>query len=326
MIPTTRRLLLKVAGASAVTWSAASAQSKLDKPVRIVVGYGAGTGLDTVTRYVAERLGSRLGQSVVVVNAPGADGNIGAVAAARAAPDMYNLLVAGSSTHAANAAIYPKLPFDPAADFAPLSAFGYIPFVLIVNPERSKARSFGEFIATARSAAAPLSFASTSVGSRIAGELFKQVATLKATNIPYKQSGEAMSDFLGGRLDYYFCDITTALPVIKSERAVALAISTKLRSPKLPQVPSLSELGFPDFDVSSWGAIWSASATTPRPVSDVIARHVTEILADEKGREFLIEKGYVPAPAGPKHLAELQIRDTAVFGKVIRDAGMAQQR
>lgn len=318
-----RQLLLAIAAAATLPESFAQTKN-LDKPVRIIVGYGAGTGLDIVARHVGEALSKQIGQPVIVLNSPGADGNIGAAAAVRASTDMYTLLVSGSSTHAANSAIYGKLHFSPESDFTPLSAFGYIPFVLVINPEQNKSRTLAEFLSAAKATNQSLSFGSPSVGSRIAGELFKQRAQLNATNVPYKQSSEVMTDLLGGRLDFYFCDIATAIPLIAAGKVTPIAVSIKDRVPKLPNVPSLAESGFPDFDVSSWAAMWSASKTTPKLISDQLAKQVSAIVQEEKGRSFLLERGYVPAPAGATHLAELQARDTVVWGNVIRSSGMAQ--
>ena len=322
----TRRQLISAMALSAVSPEllAATPALKLDKPVRIVVSYAAGSGTDQVARYVADTMSKQSGQPVIVTNMPGADGNIGAAAAVRSPEDMYTLLVSGSSTHAANAAIYDKLPFHPETDFAPLSALAYIPFVLLVNPERIKARTLNAFLSASKGAGQSLSFASASVGSRIAGEQFKRLAGLDAVNVPYKASSGAMTDFLGGRLDFYFCDIATAAPQVAAGKAVALAVSTKERAPRLPDVPALSELGFPDFDVSSWMAIWSVSKTTPQAVSAQMASAIAASVESAAGRQFLTDKGYTPAAAGAAQLASLQSRDTRIWGEIIRSSGMTQ--
>jgi tripartite-type tricarboxylate transporter receptor subunit TctC len=299
--------------------------STLEKPVRLIVAYGAGSATDTLARFLADRISKRGGRSAVVENRTGADGNIAAEAAARAPNDMYTLLVSGSSTHAANASIYKKLPFDPEADFTPISNLASAPFILLVNAQRIQARSIKEFLEWARAGGGrDLSFASTSVGNRVAGERFRQVANLKAVNVQYRASSQAMTDLLGGQFDFYFCDVATALPQVKAGKAVALAVSVRDRLPALPEVPTLAESGFPDFDVASWIAMWSAVASTPPNVSATLAQWVSEALDSPEGREFVSGKGLLPVKSGAATLAALQRRDTTVWGKIIREAGMQQ--
>lgn len=313
------------AAAAAAGWPAAGFAQALDKSVRLIVAYGAGSATDTLARFLADRISKRGSRPAVVENKSGADGNIAAEAAVRAPNDMYTLLVSGSSTHAANAAIYRKLPFNPETDFTPMSTLAIAPFILIVNPERVRQRSIKEFLEWARSGTGrDLSFASTSVGSRVAGERFRQLAGFKSTNIPYRSSSQAMTDLLGGQFDFYFCDVATALPQVKAGKALALAVSIRERLQSLPNVPTLDESGFPDFDVASWIAMWSAVASTPADVSARMSQWVSEALDSPEGREFLLGKGLLPAPTGAAELSKLQRRDTAVWGKIIRDTGMQQ--
>ncbi|SPA34274.1 Extra-cytoplasmic solute receptor [Cupriavidus taiwanensis] len=321
-----------VIGLAALLWGAAAiaqpspaaGTERLDKPVRIIVAYGAGGASDSIARFVGDGLSRRAGKPVIVENKAGADGNIAAETAVRAAPDAYTLLVSGSSTHAANATIYRKLPYDPEADFTPLATMASTPFVLLVNPKRVQAATFKEFLALARKESSSLSFASANVGGRITGELFKQRAGVKAVNVPYKNSSQAMTDLIGGQFDYYLCDMVTALPQIQAGTVRALAISSAERAPSLPDVPTLAESGFPDFDVSSWIAIWSANASTPQPVARLLSRWIAETLDSPNGRQFLVGKGLIPAKVAPTHLQELQRRDTRLWGKIIVDAGMQQ--
>jgi len=323
---------LAVIGFSAGVWSSpvlaqtnpALPAEQLDKPVHIIVAYGAGGASDSIARFVSDGLSKRSGKPVIVENRPGADGNIAAQAAVRAPADAYTLLVSGSSTHAANATIYKKLPFNPEEDFTPLAAMASTPFVLVVNPKRVPATTFKEFLAWAKKEKS-LSFASANVGGRISGELLKQRAGLTAAvNIPYKNSSQAIIDLLGGQFDYYMCDMVTALPQIQAGTARALAISGSERVASLPDVPTLAESGFPDFDVSSWIAIWSANASTPQPAARLLSRWIGEILSAPEGRQFLVAKGLVPADVSPTYLQEIQRRDTKLWGKIIIDANMQQ--
>lgn len=327
-----RRYGATVIGLAALLWgvaavaqpASAAATERLDKPVRIIVAYGAGGASDSIARFVGDGLSRRAGKPVIVENKAGADGNIAAETAVRAAPDTYTLLVSGSSTHAANASIYRKLPYDPEADFTPLATMASTPFVILVNPRRVQAATFKEFLAWARKEGNSLSFASANVGGRISGELFKQRAGLKAVNVPYKTSSQAMTDLIGGQFDYYLCDMATALPQIQAGTVRALAISSAERVQSLPDVPTLAESGFPDFDVSSWIAIWSANASTPQPVARLLSRWIADTLDSPGGRQFLVGKGLIPAKVTPTHLQELQRRDTRLWGKIIVDAGMQQ--
>jgi len=325
-MPTARRQFLATALTAALATIlpfAASAQA-LEKPVHMIVAYGAGSATDTIARYLAEKISRKSGRAVVVENKPGVDGNIAAEAATRAGAEAYTLLVSGASTHAANATIYKKLPFDPAADFTPLATLAQAPFVLLVNPQRIPQRTLKEFLAWAGEGDRNLSFASTSVGNRIAGEQFRQVTRMKAVNVPYRASGQAMTDLLGGQFDFYFCDAATALPQIKAGKAVALAVSTASRLTQLPEVPTLAESGYAGFDVASWIAIWSAVASTPPAVSTQLAAWIGEALEAPEGREFLQAKGLLPTPTSPQHLRALQQRDTVAWGKIIRETGMQQ--
>jgi tripartite-type tricarboxylate transporter receptor subunit TctC len=322
-----RREWTGLAGAAALAaaWPRPGAAQALDKPVRLIVAYGAGSATDTLARYLADRIARRGERPAVVENRAGADGNIAAEAAARAPHDMYTLLVSGSSTHAANVSIYKKLAYDPEADFTPMSTLANAPFILLVNPQRVRQHTVREFLDWARAGSGQdLSFASTSVGNRVAGERFRQVARLKAVNVQYRASSQAMTDLLGGQFDFYFCDVATALPQVKAGKAVALAVSVRERLAALPDVPTLAESGFPDFDVASWIALWSAVASTPRDVSARMAQWVGEALDAAEGREFLLGKGLLPASVGPAALAQLQRHDTDVWGRIIRETGMQQ--
>ncbi len=308
------------AGLPAMAWAQA-----LDKPVRLIVAYGAGSATDSIARFLADRFAKLGGKLAIVDNKSGADGNIAAEAALRAPQDMYTLLVSGSSTHAANAAIYKKLPYDPEADFTPVSTLANAPFVLLVNPQRIAQRSIKDFMEWARAGGGrDLSFASSSVGNRVAGERLRQIANLKAVNVQYRASGQAMTDLLGGQFDFYFCDVATALPQVKAGKAVALAVSVRERLPSLPEVPTLAESGFADFDIASWIAMWSVTASTPAAVSARLAQWTSEALDSAEGREFLLSRGLVPARTGAAALTALQRRDTVVWGKIIRETGMQQ--
>lgn len=320
-----RRDFLGLAGLAAAGWPVAGHAQKLDKSVRIIVGYGAGGAADTLARYVGDQIGKVCGCSVVVENRPGANGNIAAEAAKRAPDDMHTLLVSGSSTHAANVSIYKSLAYDPERDFTPITTIAYAPFVLITNLKRVRQKSLKEFVDWAKSGGGQkLLFASTSVGSRVASERFRQLAGIDAVNVPYRLSSQAMTDLMGGQYDFYFCDAATALPQIEAGNVGVLAVSVRERLAGLPNVPTMMEEGFANFDIASWIAMWSAVASTPPDVTARLARWATEALDSPEGKKFLLGQSLQPVTNGPDALAELQRRDTAVWGKIIREAGIQQ--
>lgn len=300
-------------------WAATADRKKM---VRVIVAYGAGGASDTIARYVAEKITNKVGTQVVVENRPGADGNIAAEAVARtSSADDYTLLVSGPSTHAANISMYKKLPFDPETDFRPMTTLVNTPYILVVNKDRVKEKTVQQFVATAKEKEKSTFFASANVGGRIAGELFRLKSGIDAVNVPYKASSQAMTDLIGGQFDYYFCDSVTAIPQIRAGKINALAVSSIDRLDSLPDVPSLHELGYKNFDVSSWIAIWSA-AVVPEDVSNRMAGWIAEVLETEEARKFFSDKGMQVLPGSPEKLEAIQKRDTVEWGKIIRVAGM----
>ncbi|WP_096696789.1 tripartite tricarboxylate transporter substrate binding protein [Polaromonas sp. AER18D-145] len=319
-----REFMALSAGALMLGLPGAARAQQLDKPVRIIVAYAAGGASDTIARYVAEKITQKVGHPVIVENRPGADGNIAAEAVARASADnSYTLLVSGVSTHAANASIYKKLPFDPERDFTPMTTLMSSPYLMVINPQRVKVTTLREFVASAKAESKDLSFASANVGGRVAGERFRALAQIQAVNVPYKSSPQAMTDLLGGQFDFYFCDTVTALPQIQAGKIVALGVSVRNRMSMLPNVPAIAESGYPDFDVSSWISMWSA-ASVPVDVSNRLAEWVNSALDNPQGRDFITSKGQLPFPGSPSQLRALQRRDTVEWGNIIRSAGMQQ--
>ncbi|HEY9270301.1 tripartite tricarboxylate transporter substrate binding protein [Achromobacter sp.] len=320
----TRRAFMQLAGAGALLAVCGAGRAQpLDKTVHVTAAYGAGGATDTIIRYVADRIRDKVGSPIIIENRPGADGNIAAEYVLRQSGDGYNLLVSGPSTHAANASIYKSLSYDPERDFTPLTTLATAPYFLVVNPQRVRAETLPAFVAAARDAQSSLSFASANVGGRIAGERFRAMSGIKAVNIPYRASTQAMTDLLGGQYDFYFCDAVTATPQMRAGKIRALAVSTAARVPAFPDVPTVAELGYAGFDVSSWIAIWAA-ASTPPEVSRRLAEWINGALDNPEGRQFLTDRGLLPQPGSPEILRAIQRRDTVEWGKVIVAAGMRQ--
>ncbi|MGE8611716.1 MAG: Bug family tripartite tricarboxylate transporter substrate binding protein [Achromobacter veterisilvae] len=321
----TRRAFIQLAGAGALLAACGGTRAQtLDKTVHVTVAYGAGGATDTIIRYVADKIREKVGSPVIIENRPGADGNIAAEYVLRQSGDGYNLLVSGPSTHAANASIYKSLAYDPERDFTPLTTLATAPYFLVVNPQRVKAETLQAFIADVRASKGSLSFASANVGGRIAGERFRAMTGINAVNIPYRASTQAMTDLLGGQYDFYFCDAVTATPQMRAGKIRALAVSTATRVPAFPDVPTVAELGYPGFDVSSWIAIWAA-ASTPPAVSQRLAAWINGALDNPEGRRFLTDRALLPQPGSPEDLRAIQRRDTVEWGKVIVAAGMQQR-
>ena len=250
--------------AAAALAPVAHAQGYPEKSIRLVVPWPAGGGADAVGRAVAQALTTELGQTVYVENVAGAGGNIGTQQFIRSAPDGYTLLLATSSTNVANPYLYKKTGFDPVKDFTPVASVALIPSVLVV-PAASKFKSPQEIIAAAKAAPGKLSYGSGGVGAsaHLAGELFKSVAKVDITHVPYKGSGPALTDVMGGQLDLMFD--TGAFSHIKGGKIRALAVAADKRQPLIPEVPTFEELGIKGMVMNAWYGV-AAPAGTPAPV------------------------------------------------------------
>jgi tripartite-type tricarboxylate transporter receptor subunit TctC len=321
-----RRQALGLLAAATAAWrlpalaQPAAAGGWPTKPVRFVVGAAAGgSSSDVVTRYFAERIAERSGQAVVVENRPGADGNLAAEAVTRSAPDAHTFLVTGNNTHAANVHLYKSLGFDPEKDFAPVTTYARVPYVLLVNPRRVNARTLKDFIAMARSNPGKLSYASAAVASRVGVEQLKLMAGFDATNVAYKSGAQAMTDLLGGHVDFYIADAANGLQQVKAGRAVALGVTVAQRLPAAPDLPTIAESGFPEFDFASWLAVW-ARAGSPQPLVHAASAAINEALGSPAGQQHLDKLGLLPYPGSPELLLALQRRETERWGQAIRAA------
>ena len=319
-----RQVLLGTLAATAGTWRASAAAQAAAawpaKPVRYVVGAAAGgSSSDVVTRYFAERIAERSGQPAVVENRPGADGNLAAEVVARAAADAHTFLVTGNNTHAANVHLYKSLPFDPEKDFAPVTTYARVPYVLLVNPGRVGARNLKDFIAQAKANAGKFSYASAAIASRVAVEQLKLMAGFDAVNVVYKSGAQAMTDLLGGHVDFFIADAASALQQAKTGRVLALGVTVAQRLPAAPELPTIAESGFPDFDFASWLAVW-ARAGSPQPQVQAASVAINEALGSPAGLQHLDKLGLLPYPGSPESLLALQRRETQRWGQAIRAA------
>lgn len=294
------------------------AQTYPTKTIRYVVPYAAGGGTDILARLVAERLNSAWGVPVIVENRPGAAGRIGTEIVARAAPDGYTMLLTINS-HATNASLYSKLPYDPIADFAPVIFMAISPQVVTVHPSLP-ARSMKELIALARSKRGELTYASGGPGSasHLGAELLNQMAKIKLVEIPYKSGGAAMTDLVGGHILMSLVTLPVVQPYVHSGKLRSLAITTRTRSALAPELPTVAEQGLPGYDVFSWFGTF-APAGTPQPIVDKWNAEITKILANRELKEKIAALGYEVKGGTPKEFAQFVRSDWTFWDKVIKD-------
>ena len=291
------------------------------KPITIVVPFSAGGTTDILARIVGQSLGTELGQTVIIDNKPGAGGNIGAQAAARAPADGYTLLMGTVGTHAINAALYKKMPFDPAKDFAPISRVAMVPNVLVV-PVSQPYKTVGQVIAAAKAQPGKLTFASSGSGTSIhlSGELFKSVTGIDISHIPYKGSAPAVTDLLGGQVTMMFDNLPSSMQHIRSGKLRAIAVTSAKRSPELPDVPTVAESGVKGFEATSWFGLFAPAATPPEVVAKLNAA-VVKLLANADVKKKLAEQGAEPHGEKPEQFAAFIRGEAAKWGKVVRDSG-----
>ena len=260
-----------VLGAGLLTHTAAMAQAYPSKPVTIVVPFAAGGATDILARIIGQALTTELGQSVIVDNRAGAGGNIGGAMAAKAPADGYTLFMGTVGTHAINASLYKKMPFDPIKDFAPLTRVANVPNLLVANPAQPY-KTVKELIAYAQANPGKVNFGSSGNGSSIhlSGELFKSLAKVDMVHVPYKGSAPAVTDLLGNQIGIMFDNMPSAIQHVRSGKLVPIAVTTAKRSPELPNVPSIAEAGVPGYEATSWFGMF---AGTPRRAAD-LARHL----------------------------------------------------
>jgi tripartite-type tricarboxylate transporter receptor subunit TctC len=291
------------------------------KPLRFVVPFPAGGPLDIAARVIGQELNRAWKQPVLIDNRPGAGGNIGADFAVKSAADGYTILMGAVSTHAINVSLYRKLPYDPVADFAPITLVAIVPNVLVVHPSLP-AQNVRQLIALAKTRPGQLHFASGSSGSagHLAGELFKTLAHVDMTHVPYKGAAPAAIDLIAGHVELMFDNLASALPNIQAGRVRALAVTTLLRSPLLPALPTLSESRLPGFDIGTWFGVL-APAATPRDVIVAINTAIVRILKSNAVGDRFMALGAAPSGGTPEQFAALIKSEIVKYEKIVRDSG-----
>ena len=297
------------------------AQPYPSKPIRYIVPFAPGGTTDILGRMVAAGLSSSLGQPVVVENKPGQAGSIGSAELARAAPDGYTVGGGTISSHAINATLYPKLPYDPLKDFTPITMLATLPNMLIVHPSLN-VNSVQELVAALKGNPNKYSFGSAGNGTsqHISGELFKIMTGTQMQHIPYKGSGPMIPDLLAGTIQLSFENITTAYPQVKGGRLRALAVTSSRRSFVAPEVPTMAEAGLAGYDISSWQAMY-APAGTPREIVSRLHAETVKVLRSAENQKKLSELGLDAGGMAPEELLALMRSDIPRLGKVVRESG-----
>ena len=315
--------LLAMAIVASVGLSTAHAQSWPSKPVRIIVPFPPGGTTDIVARSLGVELQKMWGQPVIIENRAGAGGNVGAEAVAKSPNDGYTLLMGTVGTHAINAPLFAqagnKMPFDPVKDFVPITLAAGVPNVMVVNP-KVPVNSVSEFIAYAKANPGKLNMASSGNGTSIhlTGELFKTMTDTYMVHLPYRGSAPAVSDLLAGNTDVMFDNLPSALPHIKAGKLKALAVTSRARSPALPNVPTIEEAAkLNGFDASSWFGLF-APAGTSRTIVDKIQADVAKALAMPEVRERFVAQGAQPSGSTPDQFAAFIRAETDKWTKVVK--------
>ena len=318
-----RRILPAVAAVaiSALTSGAALAQAEKypNKPVKWIVPFPPAGAMDSIARTLGEQMGHKLGQTFVIENRPGAGGNIGADAVAKSAPDGYTMMIVANGM-AVNRFLYGKLSYDPVKNFAPVSLVAVVPNVLVANAAQSKAKTLAEVIAQAKAQPGKFTYASAGNGTSIhlAGELFTSMAQVDLLHVPYKGSGPAVTDLIGGQVDYMFDSVTSAVPHIKSGKLRAIAVTTAKRSSALPSVPTVAEAGLPGYELSPWFAVY-VPAGTPKAIVAKLNAAILEAMKLPEVQARFAAIGAEPIGSTPEQLATHLDAEMMKWGKIIQE-------
>lgn len=291
------------------------------KLITIIVPFSAGGTTDILARIVAQGLTTELGQPVVIDNRPGAGGNIGGLLASKAPADGYTLLMGTVGTHAINASLYKKMPFDPVKDFAPLTRVANVPNLLVANPKQPY-KSVKELIAYAKAHPGQVNYASSGSGTSIhlSGELFKSMTKVDMVHVPYKGSAPAVTDLLGNQVGIMFDNMPSAIQHVRSGKLIPLAVTTAKRSPELPDVPTIAEAGVPGYEATSWFGML-APAATPAPIVAKLNAALVKVLAQPDVKKKINDQGAEVYSETPAQFAAFIKSESVKWGKVVRESG-----
>lgn len=304
----------------AVACGAHAQETYPSRPVTIVVPAAAGSLTDTSARILGARLAHRLNQPFVIDNRPGANGQIAMEWLIKQKADGYTLTLAPSTTHAGNPSLYRKLRYDPVSDFTPIARVGQTALVVAVN-NALPVRSMKELISYAKSKPERLSYASANAGSRVGAEMIAAAANVQLVGVPYKVSGQALTDLIAGHVDMYVVDFLTGLPSVEAGKIRGLAVTTSRASPVFPGLPPVSDT-LPGFEVVAWNALYGP-AGMPKAVVDRLASTVNEVLAEPDTQAALLRNGVTPMPSqSPGELRAYTIQQIALWRMLVQQAGI----
>jgi tripartite-type tricarboxylate transporter receptor subunit TctC len=309
--------LLAIAGIGSV-----QAQGWPNRPIKFINPFPAGGGVDAFARPIAAKLTQALGQTVYVENLGGAGGTLGASVAAKAPADGYTFFV-GAIHHAIAESVYSKLPYGIERDFEPVTVLAYVPNVIVIHPKYDTIKTYKDFLAYAKANPGKLNFGSAGAGTshHLVGELFKMRTGVDLVHVPYKGAGPMMQDLLGGNVDMAFDGMGTSAPQIKGGKLRALAVSTSTRSPIIPDVPTLTELGVPDFDVTTWYALWALKGT-PKEAIDRMYTEVAKALALPDVKAIWEQQGAVAGGQPPAEMGRFVHSEVERWRKVVKEANV----
>jgi tripartite-type tricarboxylate transporter receptor subunit TctC len=301
-----------------------AAESYPARPIRLIVPFTSGGGVDIVARILAQPMSESLGQPIVIDNRAGAGSAIGIAAAARSAPDGYTLIIV-SSALTINPSIYKSLPYDPVADFAPISQTSVIPLVLVTHPS-VPATSIKALVALAKSRGNGLSYATSGVGNstHLAMELFNYLTKTRMVHVPYKSTSQKNMDVISGQVDIMFSAIPSAVPFLKDGRMRGLGVSSTRRSGAIPDVPTIGEAGVPGYDLVSWNGVL-VPARTPADIVERLNREISKALGQASVRTLLASQGAEPASSSPAELAAYIKTEMAKYAKIVAFAGIPKE-
>lgn len=315
-----RRALLAIAAATLA--SSAFAQAWPTKPIRIVVPFPPGGGTDTIARETSQRVAAATGWTFVIDNKPGAGGNLGVDAVVKSPADGYTLVLGQTSNLAINPTLYPKLPYDPQKDLAPIVLIADAPLVLVTHTG-SPYKTLGDAVAAAKARPGQLNFASPGNGTvaHLTGELFQRAAGIKTQHVPYKGAAQAMTDVVSGTVELYLSSVPTLLGQIKQGKLRPLAVTSAKRVDDLPNVPTINESGYKGFDAVTWFGLL-APAGTPQEVVARLNQEFNKALQQPALRKRLADEGAEPAGGTPQQFAALIKDDMVRWSKVVKESGV----
>ena len=304
--------------------SAAQEQDYPTRNITVLLGYGAGGGADTSTRYFADKLSKLAGKAVIIENRPGAQATLAAEAAARARPDGYTVLFAAGNALASSPYMLKKVNFDPLKSFDYVTTLWRTPYVLVASP-KPEVRTVADLTAYLGSRKdKPGFFGYQGSINQAAGELFKIKAGVDATPVPYKTAQQILTDLMSGDIDFAFLDSTFALAQTRAGNLRGLAVTLPERSPLAPELPGMKEAGLPDFDLSAWFAVY-LPAHSPAPISAALSKWLNQIIAADETQQFLAKSGTQPFPGSPESLARYQREQAERWAALVKAAGIEPQ-